>query len=123
MTLSMAYYVYVQQLRTEVSSELEFHMKKSDRSFCPRRRDFDSLYKRYCVEEFGRKNGNKMFDQTEERISEYKEKHRSCKLSYQLFDPERSKPFVIAVVLPLMSRIHSEGCFSAFEGLAGYGSK
>ena len=63
-----------------------------------------------------------MFDQLEWKISEYKEKHPSCKLSYQLFDPERSKPFVIAVVSLLMSRIHSEGCFSAFEGLAGWGS-
>ena len=87
----MACYEYVQQLRTEVSSELEFHMKKADHSFGPRRRDFNSLYKRYCEEEFGGKNGNKMFDQLEGKIIEYKEKHPSCKLSYQLFDPERSK--------------------------------
>ena len=91
MTPSMAYYEYVQQLRTEVSSELEFHTKKADHSFCPRRRDYNSLYKRYCEEEFGGKNGNKMFDQLEGKIIEYKEKHLSCKLSYQLFDPERSK--------------------------------
>ena len=34
MTPSMAYCEYVQQLRTEVSSELGFHMKKAGRSFC-----------------------------------------------------------------------------------------
>ena len=119
MTPSMAYYEYLRQLRTEVSSELEFHMKKADRSFCPWRRDFNSLYKRYCKEEFGGKNRNKMFDQFDGKISEYKEKHPSCKLSYQLYDPERSKPLIIAILTSLMSRIHSEVCFSAFEGLAG----
>ena len=62
MTPSMAYYEYLQQLRIEVSSELEFHMKKADRSFCLRRRDFNSLYKRYCEEEFEGKNDSKMFD-------------------------------------------------------------
>ena len=98
-------------------------MKKADHSFCPRRRDFNSLYKKYCEEEFGRKNGNKMFHQLERKISEYKENHPNCKLSHQLFDPERSKPLIIAIVTPLMSRIHSEVCFSAFEGLAGYGAK
>ena len=96
----MVYYEYVQQLRTEVSSELEFHMKKADRSFCPRCRGFNSLYKRYCEEEFGGENGNKMFDHLVGKISEYKEKHPSCKLSYQLFDPERSKPLIIATVTP-----------------------
>ena len=100
MTPSMVYYEYVQQLRTEVSSELEFHMKKADRSFCPRCRGFNSLYKRYCEEEFGGENGNKMFDHLVGKISEYKEKHPSCKLSYQLFDPERSKPLIIATVTP-----------------------
>ena len=45
MTPSMAYYEYVQQLRTEVSSDLEFHMKKADCPICPRRRDINSLYK------------------------------------------------------------------------------
>ena len=109
----MAYYEYVQQLRTEVSSEFEFHMKKVDRLFYARRRDFNSLYKKYCDEEFGGKTRNKMFDQLEGKISEYKEKHPSCKLSYQLFDPQRSKPLIIAIVTPLMSRIHSEVCFSA----------
>ena len=119
LTPSMAYYEYLQQLRTEVSSELEFPMKKADRSFCPWRRDFNSLYKRYCEEEFGGKNGYKMCDQLDGKISEYKEKHPSCKLSYQLYDPERSKPLIIAIFTSLMSRIRSEVCFSAFEGLVG----
>ena len=123
----MAYYEYVRELRTEVSSELEFHMKKADRSFYPRRRDFNSLHKRYCEEEFGGINGNKMFDQLEGKINEYKEKHPSYKLSYQLLlDPERSKPLITAIVTPLMSRIHSvvcELCFSTFEGLDGCGFK
>ena len=44
MNPSMTSYEYVQELRTEVFSELQFHMKKADRSFCPRRRDFNSLY-------------------------------------------------------------------------------
>ena len=87
------------------------HMKKANYSFCPRRRDFNSLYKEYCVEEFGGKKRNKMFDQLEGKFSEYKEKHPSCKLRYQLFNPERQKPRIIVIVLMLMSRIHTEVCF------------
>ena len=45
-------------------------MEKANYSFCPRRRDFNSLYKEYCVEEFGGKKRNKMFDQLEGKFSE-----------------------------------------------------
>ena len=52
-----------------------------------------------------------MFDQLEGKFSEYKEKHPSCKLPYQLFNPDRQKPRIIVIVLTLMSRIHTEVCF------------
>ena len=58
-----------------------------------------------------KKKRNKMFDQLEGKFSEYKEKHPSCKLPYQLFNPERQKPRIIVIVLALMSRIHTEVCF------------
>ena len=64
-----------------------------------------------------------MFDYLEGKISEYKKKYACYKLSFKLFDPERSKPLVIAIVTPLMSRTHSEVYFSAFEGITGCWSK
>ena len=80
----MAYYEYVQQLRTEVSSESEFHMKKVDRLFCARRRDFNSLYKKYCDEEFGGKTRNKMFDQLRVRSASTRRNIPvvNCRISY-----------------------------------------
>ena len=64
------------------------------------------------------KNGNKMFDQLEGNVSEYKEKHSSCKLPHQLFNPERKKPLIIVIVLTLMPRIHTEVCFLHLKGLS-----
>ena len=108
MTPSMAYYEYLQRLRQEAENELEFHIKKADRSICPRRRDFNSLYKIYCQEEFGGKNGETMFVELEKKIQEYKETHPECSLKYNLIDQATSEPLIIAIITPLMSRIHAE---------------
>ena len=37
---SVAYYEFLQQLRGNAINELDFHIKKDDRSICPGRRDF-----------------------------------------------------------------------------------
>ena len=45
MTPSVAYYEFLQQLRANAINELDFAIKKADRSICPRRREF-KLYKK-----------------------------------------------------------------------------
>lgn len=57
MTPSLAYYEFLQQLRANAINELDIHIKKADRSICPKRGDLNTLYKKYCQEEFGGKMG------------------------------------------------------------------
>ena len=108
MTPSMACYEFLQQLTANAINELDFHIKKANRSICPRHRDFNTLYKNYCEEEFGGKNGGKMLDQLEEQINGYRNTNPDCKIVYQLFDPDMSDALIIAIVTPLMKRIHTE---------------
>ena len=49
MAPSRAYYI----------DELEFHVKRADRSICPRRRDFNTLYRQYCAINLAIKMGKK----------------------------------------------------------------
>ena len=108
LTPSLAYFDYIQQLRKESKDELDFHEKKADRSFCPRRRDFNYLYKKFCNEKFGSKNGEKMFLELERKINTFQEDHADSKVSYQPFDMENNNPLIIALVTPLMARVHEE---------------
>ena len=69
---------------------LDFHIKKADRSICPRHRNFNTLYKKYYEEEFGVENGKIMFNHLEEKINGYKDMNPDYKIVYQLFDPDIS---------------------------------
>ena len=69
---------------------------------------FNTLYKKYCEEEFGGKNGKNVIDQLEEQINGYKNVNPDCKIVYHLFDPDMSDVLIIAIVTPLMKRIHNE---------------
>ena len=104
----MAYYEFLQQSRANAINGPDFHIKKANCSICPRRRDFNTLYKKYCEEEFGGKNGEKMFDQLEEQINGYINMNPDCKIVYQLFDPDISDALIFAIVTPLMKRVHTE---------------
>ena len=97
---------FLQQLRANAINELDLHMKKADRSICLRRIDFNTLYKKYCEEEFGGENGGKMFDQLEEQINGYTNMYPDCKIVYKLFDPNMSDALIIAIVTPIL-RIHT----------------
>ena len=44
MAPSRAFYEFMHELRVTCIDELEFHVKRADRSICPRRRDFNTLY-------------------------------------------------------------------------------
>ena len=90
MTPSMAYNEFLKQLRGNAINELDFHIKKADRSVSPRHRNFNTLSKKYCEEEFRGKNREKMFHQLEEQINGYRYMKPDFKIVYQLFDPDMS---------------------------------
>ena len=66
----------------------------------------DFFYSQYCKEKFGGKNRAEMFDKMESKIKEYLKEHKDTRISYQLFDALSEQPLIIAIVTPLMSRIH-----------------
>ena len=108
MTPSMAYNEYLGQLRQSCIDELDFHCRKADRSICPRRRDFNVLYRKYCEKHFGGKNGENMFNEMENKIDEYKQNHSGSKINYQLYNENESDPLIITILTPLMRRVHQE---------------
>ena len=69
LTPSQAHKVFVRNLMNECEDDLTFHLKSSDRSKCPRRRDFNSIYIKYCQEVFGGRNGPEMFEKLEKNLT------------------------------------------------------
>ena len=88
MTPLVAYYEFLQQLRVNTINELDFDFNKDDRSICRRRRDFNTLYEKYCEEEFGGENGERMLDQIEKQINGYTNMIPDLKIVYQLLYPD-----------------------------------
>ena len=54
LTPSQTYNEFLLNLKIDCQDDLNFHLQKADRSECPRRRDFNPLYIKYCQEHFGR---------------------------------------------------------------------
>jgi len=106
MTASQAYYEFIRNMKIKCENELEFHIQKADRSLCPRRRDFNVLYTKHCTQQFGARNGNSMFEKLQENIKLLQED--GMKIKYQLYDQEHQSSLIIAVVSPLMLRVHSK---------------
>ena len=74
MTASQAYAEFLSEFRRKCATDLEFHRKKADRSCCPRRFDFNVLYAKFCVEQFGGKNGPEMFKLLDVQVIRRKDK-------------------------------------------------
>ena len=90
LTPSQVYNEFLRNLQSNSEDELIFHLKKADRSTCPRRRDFNSLYIKYCHEKFGGRNGAEMFDKLEEKINEFMESNKGVKISYHLYNKDEN---------------------------------
>ena len=76
-----AYNEFLRNLQNNSKDKLNFHLKKADRSKCPRRRDFNSFCIKYCQEKFGGRNGVELLDKPEERINEFMESNEGPKIS------------------------------------------
>ena len=100
--LTQAYNEFLRNLQSNSDDELNFYLKKADRSKCPRRRDFNSLYIKYCQEKFGGRNGAEKFDKLDERINEFMEFNKNAKYSYQLYNKDQNSALTPAIATPLM---------------------
>ena len=106
LTPSQAYSEFLRGLKLRCADQLIFHLSKADQSKCPRRRDFNSLYIKYCQECFGGRNGVEMFDKLEERIKQFEETMQGIKISYQLYNEEDNSALILVILTPLMVRVH-----------------
>ena len=66
------------------------------------------LYIKYCHEKFGGRNGAEMFDKLEERINEFLESNEGAKISHQLHNKDQGSVLLLAILTPLMQRVHSK---------------
>lgn len=58
-----AYKELLRQLKSECSSDVEYHLRLSDRSIVPRRHDFNAIYGQFTKEKFGTGNIQEMYKQ------------------------------------------------------------
>ena len=71
LTASHAYSDFVRMsLGHKSEDDLQFYINKSDRSKCPKGNSI-FLYAKYCMDQFGGRNGIEMFDKMEERIEKF----------------------------------------------------
>lgn len=70
-TPSQAYSEFLKNLKNNCDNELNFPLQKADRSKCPRRRDFNSLYAEILSGTFRRWDGPKMLSNLEERTDDF----------------------------------------------------
>lgn len=106
LTPSMAFREYMQDLRNKCSSDIEYHLFKADRSKCPRRGDFYNIYTHFCVELYGAKNGEIMFSTLKEKLKEIQESLPGMVYKEVDYDETENQPFILAIVTPLMKRVH-----------------
>lgn len=97
---------FLRQLRSECKDELEYHQQLADRSKAPRRKDFNDIYSLFKKDWFGTGSMSDMFSALEERIECLQKKDQEYTIKYQKFDEEVDQPFVLAIVTPLMKRVH-----------------
>ncbi len=105
-TPSTARQQFFKELKSVCKDEIEFHMKKADRSVTPRQRDFRHIYEQYGKQKFGGKNGE-MFEKLAEKIEQYKAKNDEASVDFQMYDGD-DVPLLVSIVTPLMKRVHKE---------------
>lgn len=111
--IGLAYREFLHQLLNSCENLLDFHVKKADRSQAPRRPDFNRLYSTYCKEKYGDKNGEAMFDALQQLVTEFKESSKDASAMFQPYtenDCGDIQPFILAIVTPLMKRVHQMVC-------------
>ena len=97
---------YLKELKESCQDELEFHRKKANRAVMPRKRDFSYLYTQFGKDRYGGQ-GVMMFERLSERLQQYKKDNSEATTCYQMYEGDDT-PLIIAIVTPLMNRVHKE---------------
>ncbi|KAI8485675.1 hypothetical protein Bbelb_365090 [Branchiostoma belcheri] len=105
-TPSTARQQFLKDIRRECEDDITYHQRKADRAITPRRRDFSHLYTQFGKENYGGKD-RQMFAKLVDRLKSYEEANPEASTSYQLYEGD-SQPLIIALVTPLMKRVHQE---------------
>ena len=87
---------------------MNFHLQKVDRSKCPRRSDFNSLYIKYYQELFEGNNGAEMCCNLEERINNFIDTRKEARIAYQVYDEDGGAALILVIITPLMIRVHQK---------------
>ncbi|CAB4009765.1 Hypothetical predicted protein [Paramuricea clavata] len=88
-TPSTARQQYHEDLRVICKDDMEFHVKKADRSSTLQRRGFRYIYEQFGKETFGGKHDG-MFHKLVETMEQYKACNPEASVDYQLFGGEYS---------------------------------
>ena len=72
----------------------------------PRKRDFSYLYTQFGKDRYGGQ-GVMMFERLAERLEQYKKDNPEATTCYQIHEGDNT-PLIIALVTPLMNRVHKE---------------
>ena len=102
-TPAVARQQFIRKLRDSSDNDLDFSAKRADRKFCPRHRDFKSLYTKYVQNELGGLDSD-MFPKLVEELNVYQNKNPDAKVKIQMHTD--STDLIIAIVTPLMKRVH-----------------
>ena len=97
---------YLKELKESCQDELEFHRKKANRAVMPRKRDFSYLYTQFGKDRYGGQ-GVMMFERLSERLQQYKKDNPEATTCYQMYEGDDT-PLIIAIVTPLINRVHKE---------------
>ncbi|XP_048589237.1 uncharacterized protein LOC116618843 [Nematostella vectensis] len=97
---------YLKELKQSCNDDLEFHRKKANRAVVPRRRDFSYLYTQYGKDRYGGQ-GVMMYQRLAERLEQYSKDNPDATTHHQVYGGE-DKPLLVAIVTPLMKRVHNE---------------
>ena len=95
---------FMKELKASCINDVDFHLKKPDRSITTRTRDFHYIYGQYNKEKFVGKNVE-MFEALAEKLGEYEKEHPEAPTDYQLYGSDET-PLPIAIVT-LLTKVPS----------------
>ena len=105
-TPGSAYKEIYKSVKNGCKSDQEFHEKMSHRSIMPRRSDFNQLYTLHKIKNYGSKDLRSMFDLLHLKAKKLKEDNCDYSICIQEHDDEDDSPFILALITPLMKRVH-----------------
>ena len=109
-TPGLAYKELFKTLKSRCSDEIELHQNMADRSKIPMRRDFNKLYTEFKSLKYGSKNLATMFAKLKTKVDELKDSNKDFLMQFCAFDEDENCPFILALVTPLMRRVHEMVC-------------